>query len=164
MPRKERDRRPQHKALHLHCSYPHCRRSFRSQGGLTKHIRSQHSGQTVSRRSRQRSPLVVHPEPEEVQHFPAAIHANDGSSISNPPDSSVQMPNRSLLPPFFSPQGSLPNSAVGEVPSDSIQRSPGEPLGQAIEPDPSLAESSTSHPLLNGLHSTDFYHLILISF
>jgi hypothetical protein len=154
MPCKERGQRPRHKPLRLSCSFPDCVRSFRNQGGLTKHIRSHHSSHY---RSRRRSPpsrsLLAHPE---VQHSPE-IHANDGSEAltgsPNLPYSPAQIPNQYSPPLFSSPNGLLP--------SDDIQRSP----SRTTEPDPSLAEPST-HQLLNGLYFIDLSlsFLILIYF
>ena len=151
MPRREREQRSQHNPLRLPCSFLNCKQYFRNQGGLTKHIRSLHSGQiSCGRRKRQRLPLV-HPEANGPDS-----EALTGSLSSNPPDSPVQLDQFSL-PPFFSPQGSNLNSPiqVGEVPSDDIPWSPQQLLGQANEPDPPLAGLPITHPLLNGLHFID---------
>lgn len=118
MPRKASKQRSRHNPIRLPCQFPHCQRSFKNRGGLTKHIRSQHSGQTA---------------PRSPQHSPQRS----------------PLPDRSSLPPAFSsPQGSLRNSPIGEVPF-------GSPGGQADDA-ADLANLESSHPLINGLHPIDF--------
>lgn len=139
MPRKEKGQRPRHNPLRLPCPFMCCQRKFRNRGGLTKHIRSYHSGQTIASRSRSRSLSRSHSRLSPL--LAASIHTNNnGSQVLTEPSNDSDLPD---LFAISSPHGSpiqVPNSPI----CDNNQRLPGQVT---------LADPSASHPFLNGLHS-----------
>lgn len=164
---RERDQRPRHNPIRLPCSLRNCNRSFRSQGGLTKHIRTHHpqaaSEQKILRSlSQQRSPsLVAHPQAEashagdrdsdhdvrlcgsdgELDHDAESDSELDLEGLSNPPLSPVlSIPQVQFsLAGSSSPRSLLPNSPTTGIPPQTIQRSESE-----FESAPGQANASES--------------------
>lgn len=129
--------RPRHNPRQLPCHFASCRRWFRNQSGLTKHIRSFHhdSGQAPSRL--QRSPPANANEAQNSLRLP--IHRSSSQGNRDPASLSTPSAGSRADAAESSPASALPpeNNDVGA----SIQL----PHHDGLFP-PVL------HPLINGLY------------
>jgi uncharacterized C2H2 Zn-finger protein len=135
------DERPRHNPHQLRC--PGCHRFFRNQSGLTKHVRSCHSGQVLPRHQRH--------SPSNASEVPNAlpIHRSDESSSQGNQDSTPRHP--STVSQDRSPSGSsiqLPHQDGSFSPVYSVHGSE-RSTPEINEP---IQISKVFHPIINGLY------------
>jgi hypothetical protein len=153
------DERPRHNPHQLRCLFPSCHRFFRNQSGLTKHVRSCHSGQVLPRHQRR--------SPSNEGQVPIAlpIHRSDESSSQGNPDSTPRHPSIPLavLSRDRSPSGpgssiQLPHQDGSFSPVYSVHGSPREasPAGERSTPESNepIQISKVFHPIINGLYNS----------
>lgn len=135
--------RPRHNPRQLCCRFASCHRWFRNQSGLTKHIRSCHSGQAPSRR--QCSP--------PANALP--IHRDDESSSRGNRDSAP--PSTPLAGSQFSDNDLGSSTGIRQPhqdgsfsPAHTFHGSPRESSPEVVTPEGDEPISKVFHPVING--------------
>ena len=155
MPLRTLGERPRHNPYQLPCPFASCRhrrRWFRNQSGLTKHLRSCHSGQATSRRRQLSSP--ANSDSDEARNTP--IHERDESSSQNstPPPTRTSPLAVSRSSPPFSPKINQATfdactGSFSPVPTLRVRGSSQESSRATPEGDEPILK--VFHPVINGL-------------
>ena len=157
--------RPRHNPYQLRCPFASCRRWFRNQSGLTKHIRSWHwhsqAGQATSPR-RQRSPsfqVRANLNADELRNNQGNLGFTPPSTpLAGPPSPSVSEINQTI---FDNTTSSAPSagSSIRLPPQDGlfspVHNSHGSLRESSPEATPEGDEpiSKIFHPIINGSYT-----------
>jgi hypothetical protein len=146
--------RPRHNPYQLHCPFARCRRWFRNQSGLTKHLRAHHSGQaTLSQRSRRSPPANA----DEAQNL---LPNDRGSQDFTPPLAGPPSPSFSQelnQTTFDTPSAGsfiqLPPQDGSFSLADTFHDSPRESSPKVSTPEGDEPILKMFHPIINGFYT-----------
>lgn len=137
--------RPKHNPYQLHCLVPSCRRSFRNQSGLTKHLRSCHSGQATLPQRQHSLPTNTLPIYRDNDS------SSQGNQDSTPPSTPLAGSRSSPSPSLEINQPiQLPHQDESSSPVHTSHGSPRESSPGVLTPEGDGVISKVFHPLING--------------